>query len=68
MRLFSCKKNECILIGDEITLVVVEVRDDRARLGVELPPEMPMHRKEVWDAIHGQEIPNTSQVNVEEEA
>ena len=45
------KKNEAIVIGDNITVVVVEIRDDKVRLGFEIPKEMPLHRKEVYDAI-----------------
>jgi carbon storage regulator len=45
------KANEAIVIGDLVTIVVVEIRGDRVRLGVEAPKEVPVHRKEVWEAI-----------------
>jgi carbon storage regulator len=32
--------------------VVVEIRGDKVRLGVEAPKEVPVHRREVFDAIH----------------
>jgi carbon storage regulator len=51
MLVLSRKKNESIVINDEITIVVVEIRGDKVRLGVEAPKEVPVHRREVYDAI-----------------
>jgi len=48
----SRKKNESIVINDDITIVVVEIRGDKVRLGIEAPKEVPVHRREVFDAIH----------------
>ncbi len=53
MLVLSRKKNESIVINHDITVVVVEIRGDKVRLGVEAPKEVPVHRKEVYDAIHG---------------
>ena len=52
MLVLSRKKNESIVINDEITIVVVEIRGDKVRLGVEAPKEVPVHRREVFEAIH----------------
>jgi carbon storage regulator len=51
MLVLSRKKNESIVINNDITVVVVEIRGDKVRLGVEAPREVPVHRKEVYDAI-----------------
>ena len=51
MLVLSRKKNESIVINDDITIVVVEIRGDKVRLGVEAPREVPVHRREVYDAI-----------------
>ncbi len=51
MLVLSRKKNESIVINDSITIVVVEVRGDKVRLGIEAPKDVPVHRKEVYDAI-----------------
>ncbi|MCY2985693.1 MAG: carbon storage regulator CsrA [Planctomycetota bacterium] len=51
MLVLSRKKNESIVINNEITIVVVEIRGDKVRLGVEAPREVPVHRREVFDAI-----------------
>ena len=51
MLVLSRKKNESIVINNDITIVVVEIRGDKVRLGVEAPKEVPVHRREVYDAI-----------------
>ncbi len=51
MLVLSRKKNESIVINDNIKIVVVEIRGDKVRLGVEAPKEVPVHRREVFDAI-----------------
>ncbi len=51
MLVLSRKKGESIVINNDITIVVVEIRGDKVRLGVEAPKEVPVHRREVYDAI-----------------
>ena len=58
MLVLSRKKNESIVINDDITIVVVEIRGDKVRLGVEAPKEVPVHRREVYDAIKRSEQEN----------
>ena len=53
MIVISRKKNESIVINNDITIVVVEIREDKVRLGIESPKEVPVHRREVYDALHG---------------
>ena len=59
MLVLSRKKNESIVINDDITIVVVEIRGDKVRLGVEAPKEFSVHRQEVRDAIHKDNPPPT---------
>ncbi len=51
MLVLSRKKSESIVINDDIVVTVVEVRGDKVRLGIQAPREVPVHRKEVLDAI-----------------
>ena len=55
MLVLSRKKNESIIINDNITIVVVEIRGDKVRLGIEAPKEVPVHRNEVYEAIRRSE-------------
>lgn len=56
MLVLSRKKNESIVINNDITIVVVEIRGDKVRLGVEAPKEVPVHRREVYEAIKRNEL------------
>ncbi len=56
MLVLSRKKNESIVINNDITIVVVEIRGDKVRLGVEAPKEIPVHRREVYEAIKRNEM------------
>lgn len=58
MLVLTREKHESIMIGDDIKIVVVEIRGDKVRLGIEAPREVPVHRREVFDAIKaGEEKP-----------
>ena len=51
MLVLSRKKNESIVIDDDIVITVVEVRGDKVRLGIEAPREIPVHRSEIHAQI-----------------
>lgn len=55
MLVLSRKKNESIVINNDITVTVVEIRGDKVRLGIVAPKEVPVHRQEVYEAIHGKQ-------------
>lgn len=54
MLILSRKCNEQILIGSEIVITVVAIRGSSVRLGVDAPPNVPVHRREVYDAMRQQ--------------
>jgi carbon storage regulator len=51
MLVLSRKKNESIVIDENIVITVVEVRGDKVRLGIQAPREVPIHRSEIHEAI-----------------
>lgn len=51
MLVLSRKKNQSIVINNDITIVVVEIRGDKVRLGIDAPKDIPVNRQEVHDAI-----------------
>jgi carbon storage regulator len=54
MLVLSRKKNESIIINDNITVTIIEIRGDKVRLGIEAPKDVSVHRREVYDAIQNQ--------------
>jgi carbon storage regulator len=53
MLVLSRKKNESIVINNDIVITIVEIRGDKVRLGIVAPKDVPVHREEVYEAIHG---------------
>ncbi|MGA0871237.1 MAG: carbon storage regulator CsrA [Phycisphaerales bacterium] len=51
MLVLSRQRDQTVMIGDEIEVTIVDIRGDRVRLGFKAPAEVPVHRKEVYDAI-----------------
>jgi carbon storage regulator len=50
MLVLSRTRGEVIMVGD-IEITVVDIRGDKVKLGVVAPRDVPVHRKEVYDAI-----------------
>lgn len=55
MLVISRNLNETINIGEDVKIVVLSVQGNRVRIGIDAPREIPVHRKEVFDKIHGNE-------------
>ena len=51
MLVLSRQKDESIVIGDDIEVTIVDVRGDKVRLGITAPKSIPVHRREVYEAI-----------------
>ncbi len=51
MLVLTRKYNESIVINDDITITIVQIKGDRVRLGFTAPKEVIIHRQEVYDAI-----------------
>jgi len=51
MLVLSRQRDETIMIGDDIEITVVDIRGEKVRLGINAPAHVPVHRKEVYDAI-----------------
>lgn len=56
MLVLSRKKDETIVINDNIKIMVVEVRGDKVRLGIDAPRDVTVHREEIYNAIKREEV------------
>ena len=44
--------DESIMIGEDVEITIIGVRGNKVRLGITAPRSIPVHRKEVYEAIH----------------
>jgi carbon storage regulator len=66
MLVLSRKKDEKIIIGDKITIMVIEIRGDKVRLGIDAPKDVTVHREEIYQAIkREQQAQNNTGISVD---
>ena len=51
MLVLSRQRDETIMIGDDVEITIVDTRGDKVRIGITAPTHIPVHRKEVYEAI-----------------
>ncbi len=51
MLVLSRRKDESIMIGDDVEITIVDIRGDKVRLGITAPKTIPVHRREIYEAI-----------------
>lgn len=51
MLVLSRQLDESIMIGDDIVITLVDIRGDKIRLGIAAPPNIAIHRQEIYEAI-----------------
>lgn len=51
MLVLSRHINESIIIGHDIIVTIIDIRGDKVRLGIDAPPDVPVHRQEIYEAI-----------------
>ena len=56
MLVLSRRKDETIMIGDDVEITIVDIKGDTARIGIAAPRSVTVHRKEVYEAIQKENI------------
>ncbi len=56
MLVLSRQRDESVVIGDNIVVTIVDIRGDKVRLGIEAPTQVPVHRREVYEAIQRENL------------
>jgi carbon storage regulator len=65
MLVLARKVGQSIVINDNITILVIEVRGDQVRLGIEAPRSIPVHRSELLEQIRAENVQAAAQTDVE---
>jgi len=60
MLVLSRCRDESIMIGEDVEVTIVDVRGNKVRLGITAPKSIPVHRKEIYEAIHRQKTSKNS--------
>jgi len=61
MLVLSRQKDESIIIGDNVEVTIVDIRGDKVRLGITAPKSIPVHRREVYEAIQREKAEKKAQ-------
>lgn len=56
MLILTRKSGEGIRIGEDIRIVIVEVKGNHVRIGIDAPKDMQVHRDEVYEKIRQENI------------
>jgi len=62
MLVLSRTTDESIMVGENIEITIIAVRGNKVRLGITAPRSIPVHRKEVYKAIHREKTPTKLQL------
>ncbi|MCR5669751.1 MAG: carbon storage regulator CsrA [Butyrivibrio sp.] len=62
MLALSRKKNEAIIINNNIEITVLDIRGDQIKLGISAPKEIPIYRKEVYVQIQNENKEATADI------
>lgn len=52
MLALSRKKDEAVIINDDIEITIIEIKGDQVKIGISAPKSVPIYRKEVYMQIH----------------
>lgn len=62
MLILTRRVDESVFICDDIKVMVVDIRGDKVRLGIEAPATVPVHRQEVYEAIQREHMTQSAAI------
>jgi len=64
MLVLSRQRDESIMIGDDVEVTILDVRGDKVRLEITAPKNIPIHRREIYDAIQREKAQKTAENDI----
>jgi carbon storage regulator len=68
MLVLSRKRDESIIIGDDVVITVVDIKGEQVKIGVSAPKTVSIHRKEVYEAIQEENKQAASSTKVQRQS
>ncbi len=68
MLVLSRQRDESIMIGDDVEITIVDVRGDKVRLGINAPKCIPVHRREIYDAIQREKAQKAAETDAQDKS
>jgi carbon storage regulator len=59
MLVVSRRRNESIMIADNVEVKIIDIRQNQVKVGITAPTEIPVHRREVYERIKAQQAAGT---------
>ena len=52
MLILTRKVGESLLIGDDVSITILNIRGNQVKIGVQAPKDVSVHREEIYQRIH----------------
>jgi carbon storage regulator len=65
MLVLARKIGQSIVINDNVEVLVIEVRGDQVRLGIDAPRSIPVHRKELLEQIRAENVQAAAEADLD---
>ena len=56
MLILTRKVGETLMIGDEVSIKVLDIRGNQVRIGINAPKDVAVHREEIYDRIQDEKV------------
>ena len=65
MLILTRRIGESLMVGDEVEIIVLGVKGNQVRMGINAPKTIPVHRKEIFNRIKDEENPEATETAID---